>query len=260
MIKKLFAIIASLVLVVSLVALPSLAYTANPDDNIIGYNLLANIRLGHSYDDVTTLDTLPYSVNDPRDFYSDTYELVIDDDEYFEVFFIENIGEFTVNIPPLIYQPARDYNMFVIACRSATIHYDAYNASGVYLGGDTILIPSDNTREINVTSLLDGVLPSNCDRVYLTITDVVADERFYLDLPLIPTGTLVSDCAYRMQSNDDIIVKNTISSVPVGDFLWDSVSGFLTFEIAPNLQLYHVLLAVVVLPLLVWFLKVVAGG
>lgn len=260
MLKKICLLIVTSLFILTSVAIPSLAYIANPDDNVLGYNLITNVRLSHSYGGVTALDTLPYTVYDPRDISSDVYEVVIDDDKYFEVFFIENLGNFSVNIPPIVYRPDGLYDRFVIACRSIRIQYDAYDASGVFVAGDTIYIENDGTREVNITEVMNNELPVNADFVHLSITDVIVDERFYIDLPLIPSGSLAYECAYRTLSNDDVIVNTFIEDVPVGDFLWNSVTGMLGFEIAPNLQLYHVLLAVIVLPLLVWFLKVVAGG
>lgn len=73
------------------------------------------------------------------------------------------------------------------------------------------------------------------------------------------TGFLTEDYTEPIDAQN-APTRVELSSVPLVSILWNSIVDVFEIDLIPGLSLGTILLAIVGLPLLVWFLKLVAGG
>lgn len=146
------------------------------------------------------------------------------------------------------------------------VHATYFNSAGIALGDYTIgnVASSFSPYAVVRDNAPDGADYAIVDEFVIsgTFTSDFGSAPFVLRVPYwsndVPFEPFTAVSA--LTGVDDVIIAQRIDSVDVGTFLWDSVSNFLNFEIADGLSLYVILITIVTIPILVWILKLFAGG
>ena len=277
-IKKIICLVAVIVLCVSAFVIPCFAYTQDGymANDLIGANLVTpEIVISDRLPDVRYVDTFPTYLFDNayNDLNSDVWYI----DEIYSEKNIPNVTFSVFGFDADTYDSTLVMNFPTYALRSdADNAYYQYEFTGyykfnldVYFYGDGGQFTErhyqfDYTNESEPTYWkLGDLMPTNLPNgtLYVTISDFVTYRPLdlFVTVPYFYTNTL-AELPMQNIDTDNIMHPVYVDSVNVGDFLFNSVKNFLDFEIVEGLSLYVVFICIVALLLLLWFLKLLAGG
>lgn len=269
--KRYIIVILCAVALLIAMAMPCLAYTAYPalDEDILGYSPITAEIIIDSSPNIYQRDTTPYTIYDTV--MSDVYELQLiqTTDSRALRFIPANIQatrkivlkDLVFNYEIFAEDTSRQSNIPVIVAENIIIKGEAYSIDGRYLGAyreDTLTQFNSNTL---FESLRDafGTVQLKLYIESIIATDTRGGDIWYQVIP-VSGDTTLNDFPLLGFTSDDIIVSNVVEDVDIGEFLWGSVTNFLRFEILPNVSLYMVFIAIIAIPLLIWILKIFAGG
>lgn len=270
-IKKIICLVAVLVLCVSAFVIPSFAYS-DYDTDFQGSNVL-NVTMYRILSDQWETDTIPLNNFDYfAEFGSNVIKYRGVDNSInaniphctFGFYNLSNNATYTMSIGDFGYFPGSDIGDVALIIDGDGTYFN-YEVTEVYQDGTTV---SDvRFFSVDLSGAFDtrfALVPSKTDSellcTYVNIYNIVCTYNTTITLPFYPVGTEISDIPIYSLNIRNIRQNIYISDVPMGQFLWNSVTNFLSFEIVPGVSLYIVLTAVIALPLFIWFLKLFSGG
>lgn len=277
-IKKIICLVAVLVLCTSALVVPCFAYTQYDYDtsDLIGANLVTpEVVISNRLSSTRYVDTFPNYLFDNS--YND-----LDSNAWYvdELAGYENVPNVTYGVFGLVadrYDSTAVLNFPTYAVRTDNINayyqyeftgYFKFNLDVVFYGDggqfDEVHYQLDYTNETDLTwwklgDLMPTNLPSGTMYVTITNFEIVRPSDFFLGIPYYYANTL-AELPIQHIDTDNFMHPVYVDSVNVGDFLFNSVKNFLDFEIVDGLSLYVVFICIVAMLLLVWFLKLLAGG
>lgn len=262
--NKILALVAMILAIGTMVALPCFAYEVNPLNTPLGYTVVPVTFTVDVNGDTLYSDTIPYSFYDERDVSSDVWEVYYNDGfaeyQFFDYGYTTLGTTYKLNFPTLTFRDEDNALTALTIFNVASVDITWY---GVNSGGVTDGTRYTNSWGNNGTSFDVGSFFADMLSGYEFIIFEMSATTYLeggVRLPIYDGSTILSDIPINVYTKSDGVVVSPIDNVPIGEFLWNSVTGFLGFEIAEGIQLYDILLALVALPLLMWFLKLVAGG
>lgn len=270
-IKKVLCAVALIVLCVSAFAIPSFAYTQTMDQTVLGVNLLPievvrTDRLAQERDvDVTLSYLFDNALNDttsPVWYIDEVYNVGGTSNVIYCVYVLSSLNHditYAINIPDFMTNTnMRDFeNQLIFHGRfelSYSLTYFANGGGREERGGGYYSEDADGYFD------LGRAVPEEWDNgvVYWHIDELTIEDGFAFEVPYY--GPTLADAVLKPISAENIQYSTYIDDVPIGEFLWNSISSFLRTEIFPNVTLYHLFTAIIAIPLFIWFLKLFAGG
>lgn len=258
--RHIIPILSVIALLVSVFAFNASAYYVDETSGVLGYNTIrATMTSGDTNID-TNSDTLPYTIYNGEDYAYSTF--YIDqrsgDVVTFEFAFTGN-DSYSIDFYPMVYRELATSVLQVFNVNECSLSINYRVSTGGTLS-DPVVVDLGYSASHDIRAFLDNVTPVNSVTYFeIYVTDL--DESTSIDVSLIDAQTPLVNVPISDITLDDVNVNvSVIDNVPIGDFLWNSVTGFLAFEIIEGVQLYDILICVIALPLLVFFLKVIAGG
>ena len=277
-IKKIICLVAVLVLCISSMVVPCFAYTQYDyyTNDLIGANVVTpEVVISNRKSSTRNVDTFPvylfdnsfndvdsdawyvnevYKVSDTVDVYYCQYALTAD---RYDSTAVLNFPTYKVRTDDIYSYYQFEFTGFY----KFTLDVEFYGDGGQY---QDVHYKLDYTNETDPTWWkLGDLMPTNLPsgNLFVTISnfEIVNPTEFRLDIPYY-TDNYIADLTMQNIGTNNIVHPVYIDSVDVGDFLFNSVSNFLSFEIVEGLSLYVVLITIVSILLLVWFLRLLAGG
>lgn len=274
-IKKIICLVAVIVLSVTATIVPCFAYEQVDylSNDLLGANVVSpTITISNRQSELRYSDTFPNYIYDNaiNDLSSDAW--YID-----ETYSVGDLWYASYGLYADRYDSTATLTFPVYIVRTDDTNYiNQFNFTGWYKftldieyfgdGGQysELHYDFDYTNETDPTYWkLGDLMPTGkpSGKVFVTISNfqIVNPTDFCFDMPYY-TDTNIADLTMRNISADNITQPVYVDNVNVGDFLFNSVKNFLDFEIIEGVSLYVIFISLVGIMLLVWFLKLLAGG